>query len=349
MELGKQGLSTRAGWRTADIGSKQACTVPLSDKNLRAIDEIMRHIGPLQLPLAAIERRHFDHPDLNDDLLRVEEELLDGRGLVVLANLPVDRYGLPDIERIYWGIGAHFGKGHSQSASGDIMGHVENKPDKDGKQSGRGYLSNRELWLHTDFTALVGLACVRDAKRGGESIFVSAEAVYNTILAERPDLMPILIRGFPYHRRGEEAPDAEPITPYDVPVFSAENGFMSVCYTRRIIEPALRDLGRTPTEQEIAALDFFDEVTRRPDHQLRFMLEPGEAAFMNNHTILHARTDFEDWDEPERKRLMLRLWLAPYRRRPVVPEIWLYQNKSGSLGVDPQPGRKPALGKYLVA
>jgi hypothetical protein len=59
---------------------------------------------------------------------------------------------------------------------------------------------------------IVGLMCVRQA-RDGYSQYASGLAVHNEILATRPDfLMPILYRGFPHHRRGEEAPTASPIT-----------------------------------------------------------------------------------------------------------------------------------------
>ena len=48
-------------------------------------------------------------------------------------------------------------------------------------------------------------------------------------------------------------------------------------------------------------------------------LEPGEASFLNNYTVMHARSQFDDWEEPDKKRLMLRLWLDVERkRRPVV-------------------------------
>ena len=32
---------------------------------------------------------------------------------------------------------------------------------------------------------------------------------------------------------------------------------------------------------------------------------------VHNHTILHDRTAYEDWPEPERKRHLLRLWISP--------------------------------------
>ena len=44
---------------------------------------------------------------------------------------------------------------------------------------------------------------------------------------------------------------------------------------------------------------------------------------------------------------MLRLWLDAERKaRPVVPTIHIYQNKGGRSGIDPQPGRLPAVASY---
>ena len=39
--------------------------------------------------------------------------------------------------------------------------------------------------------------------------------------------------------------------------------------------------------------------------------------FVHNHTMLHDRTGFEDWDDPERRRHLLRLWLAVPGARPL--------------------------------
>jgi hypothetical protein len=47
--------------------------------------------------------------------------------------------------------------------------------------------------------------------------------------------------------------------------------------------------------------------------------QPGDVQLVHNHTILHDRTAFEDWPEPERKRHLLRLWLAPPGARPLPP------------------------------
>ena len=43
--------------------------------------------------------------------------------------------------------------------------------------------------------------------------------------------------------------------------------------------------------------------------------------FLCNHVILHDRTAFEDWPEPERRRHLLRLWLCPPEGRR-LPEAF---------------------------
>ena len=45
----------------------------------------------------------------------------------------------------------------------------------------------------------------------------------------------------------------------------------------------------------------------------------GDVQLVHNHTLLHDRTAFEDWPQPERRRHLLRLWLAPPEARPLPP------------------------------
>ena len=62
-------------------------------------------------------------------------------------------------------------------------------------------------------------------------------------------------------------------------------------------------------------------LSAREDMRLDMMLEPGDMQFCNNYVTSHARTAFEDWPEPERRRLMVRLWLSFDRRRPLAPDF----------------------------
>jgi hypothetical protein len=334
-------------WCGGDI-RKDDLAFDLTQRHVAALEDVLLKVRKAGLGLAEIRPEHCRHAALNADLERVFDEIQEGRGIVIVRGLPVEGRSIEDVCAIFWVLGTHFGCGVSQSALGDYLGMVRDETPPGQPESARGYLSRRELSLHVDLAQIVGLMCVRQARGGGYSQYASGLAVHNEILATRPDLMPILYRGFPYHRRGEEAPTHAPITPYDVPVFSNRDGRVSVFMVREIINAAFRELKREFTTEEIDAIDTFRVTAQRRQFETR--LGPGEASFLNNHTVMHARSEFEDWDEAEKKRLMLRLWLdVEGKSRPVVKEIHIYENVGGRSGIDPQPGRLPAVAKYRAS
>jgi hypothetical protein len=61
-----------------------------------------------------------------------------------------------------------------------------------------------------------------------------------------------------------------------VPVLSEWEGELSVVFLRAYIDMGAKELGFELTDQEGAALDYFEEVARRDNVKLTFMLEPGE-------------------------------------------------------------------------
>jgi hypothetical protein len=53
-------------------------------------------------------------------------------------------------------------------------------------------------------------------------------------------------------------------------------------------------------------------------------LLPGDLQFVNNYMLLHDRSGYEDFEEPDRKRHMLRLWLSVQNRRPLAANFGTY-------------------------
>jgi hypothetical protein len=325
----------RKGWLGRDL-DRTSLYWDFTAAHLAAIDEVMARLEPRRLPFHRIRREDFSHPALDADLAAVLNRIRTGPGLVIMRGFPVDRYDAERMQTVYWGIGTHFGVGVSQSADGDYLGHVTNVA-----KASRGYTTDRELSLHTDSAEIVGLLCVRDAKEGGLSIYSSSLKVHEIIAREHPEYLPVLERGFRCDRRGEEAPEDEPVTPYHVPVFSTRDGVLTCRFVRGVIDRGAERLGQPLSPLEREALACFEDVAMREALRFEVMLRPGEASFINNYEILHARTGFVDWDDPARKRLLYRLWLEGRPPRPMVPEVQLYQNRSGHMGVDPQPGRGP--------
>jgi len=332
----------KMAWRGGDF-TKDDVAFDLNTHHAAALEDVLRRVAKTEL--ADIAPDDCRHPVLDADLERVFDQIQDGRGIVIVRGIPVADHSVEDVRRMFWALGAHFGRGVSQSARGDVLGLVQDETPPGEEESARGYTSRRELSLHNDLAQIVGLMCVRQARTGGKSQYAAGLAIHNEIAATRPDLLPVLYRGFPYHRRGEEAPNQPCVTPYDIPVFSECNGHFSMFMVREIFNAAFRELNRSFTAQEIEAIDLFRSTAQRLQFETR--LEPGEASFLNNYTVMHARSEFEDWDEPERKRLMLRLWLDAERKvRPHIREIHIYENKNGRSGIDYQPGRLPAVAAY---
>ena len=320
-------------WKVADFDTPANYTIELAAAHLRDIERAMGKIKAAGLGLDDLQREHFEVPLLRPVIDEIRRQIEDGRGFVVLRRLPVENYSKDEIGMIFWGIGAHLGRGLSQSVLGDRLGHVRDFSRED--PLARAYRNKQELSPHTDSCDLVGLACLRDAKLGGVSRLTSALTVHNVMLEECPEALECLYRGYVFHRRGEEKPGELPYTPYRVPVYSNTEGKVSARYVRTYVEAGEAAAGRPMGEAELAVLDRFEEVTKRPELMLEFTLHPGEMYFINNYTILHARTAFDDFAEEDRRRHLLRLWLEVPQMRPVHPYI-----RSG--GIEAVPGRTPS-------
>jgi hypothetical protein len=326
----RQPIRAASAWRPADFPSPEAYTFTLAERHLTVFDAALAANRRAGKPTEELTAADFPLDPIANDVAAWREEVLHGRGFIVLREFPRDRYTPDDLGMIFFGLGTHFGRAVSQSSMGDRLGHVVDVGGKDRRE--RAYRNSRELTLHTDRADVLGMLCIQKAVQGGLSGYASAHTIYNEILASRAGLLEPLFAGFPYHRRGEEAPGEPAITPYRVPVLSESEGMLSVVWLRAYIEMAAKERGVPLTDDELAALDYFEEVGRRDDVMLTFMLEPGEAIFFNNCVLLHNRTSFEDGPDPARKRHLLRLWLMLDGQRPLTPDVHAYKGTRGIVG-----------------
>lgn len=314
-----------SAWQASDFAGTDGLAVELTPRHLAAFEEAVTRLG--DGPVEDIGRADFALSGIAEDVAAWRAEVMAGRGLLLLRGFPVGAWREDEIARLYWGLGTHFGEAVSQSTMGDRLGHVVDIAGKDPKE--RAYRNSTELGLHTDACDAVAMLCLQKAVTGGVSGFTSGPAVYNVIRDERPELLAPLCRGYHYHRFGEQRPGESPVSPHRVPVFSVCQDLMSVCYLRSYIEMAAAELGEPLCGLEREALDVFEAVANRPSLRLDVLLQPGEAVFFNNYTVLHTRTAFDDAPEPALKRHMLRLWLKVPDGRPVVDEIRAYEGRGG--------------------
>jgi hypothetical protein len=76
-------------------------------------------------------------------------------------------------------------------------------------------------------------------------------------------------------------------------------------------------------------LDLYNEIASSPDLYLDMDLQPGDIQLLSNHTVLHARTDYEDFPESERKRHLLRLWISLPARAPLATRLRTQRSRLG--------------------
>jgi hypothetical protein len=309
------------------------------------IDEIDRAIHLLVergVTLASVRAGDLRLPAL-ESLLR---EFLDldirQRGFGLIRGFQVHRYTVEQCAMFFWALGTCMGKPVSQNADGDRLGAVRSKGLDYDALNVRGYQTTAKLPFHCDPSDVVGLLCINKGLSGGLSSVVSGVSMYNRVLAEHPEYLELLYRGFRYDRRGEEAFYQTPISD-PVPVFSYTAPHLSIRYVRKSIETAHQKLEQPFTAQELEVLDYMEELSQRESLVYSMMLEPGDMQFCNNYTVLHSRTAFEQ--DPERPRHLMRLWIKVPEIRSLAPDLIEYDPASGWSRREGIPDRRAPMPK----
>lgn len=248
------------------------------------------------------------------------DETKRGRGVALIRGLPREEIDEKGFELLTWAIGLHAGVARPQGKTSHYISAVRDVGTAYRTGTGRGYSSNAELDFHTDSADIVFLSCYNKAVSGGMSITTSSLAAYHVMASEYPELIEWLHRPVHFSRQGEEAPDEAPSCPQ--PIFDEAGGKLFSRWNWNRVNSA-QQLAGVPqlSARQRKALQRFDEIVRRPELAHTMWLEPGDVQIVNSHVTLHSRTDFVDHDEPRRKRLLFRLWLAPPDSER-LPESW---------------------------
>jgi len=292
----------------------------LSAAEVRELEAAIAPLLARNVVLSDLAQSDFPLPTLGTRLARLGRDILDGRSFVLLRGMPVERWSMRESALAFYGLGTHLGNARPQNAAGELLGHVKDLGLRSDDPNVRIYQTSERQTFHTDSCDVVGLLCLQTAKRGGDSLLVSSNTLWNEMRRRRPELAALLLQPLATDKRGEEAQGDRPF--FSIPVFNWHAGSMSTIYQRQYIESAQR-FAAAPrlTPRQRAALDFFDALANDADLNFAMTLQRGDLQFVHNHTLLHDRTAFDDWPEPDRRRYLLRLWLAPSEARR-LPSIF---------------------------
>lgn len=157
------------------------------------------------VPLTGMTKENFQLPKLAKLVVDIREDVINGKGFILMKGFPVDEWGLDKSATAYIGLGTYLGYFVSQNGKGHILGHVQDLGDDPTQiHRVRIYRTNARQFFHADTSDIVGLLCIHRAMEGGESDIASVHDVFNTLQRERPDVVKTLTEPIWYFdRKGE--------------------------------------------------------------------------------------------------------------------------------------------------
>lgn len=342
IETLRRPLDVPAAWKGRELGQNTDWIHALSAGEVAEIEAALEGVKARGLAMPDIGRDDFPLPGFSVVLADTLRELETGRGVAMFRGLPVERYTEDDVTLIYWGIGTYLGTVPAQNMMGELVGHVRaTGRDWDKDPTVRGYQTRAFLPFHADKGDVLGLLCMAVSKSGGIGAVTSAVAIHNEIVTHHPEMIELLYQHYHTDLRGEELDGDHPY--YLAPVFAYHNDRLFARLGRKYVESAQRFAGvPSLTDEQVQAMALVEDYAASDELRLEIKYRPGDMIFLNNHVMLHSRTEFEDYDEPERRRHMLRMLLFTPGYADVPPYVEHLNDIVRSWGANPRPPAKPA-------
>jgi alpha-ketoglutarate-dependent taurine dioxygenase len=306
-------------WTRDTIGEAQ-WRVPIPPDCLDELRQVLAEIRRDPLPMFLLTPDQFALDACRALMGRVRRILDQGVMFAVVDRLPMEEMSRDESAILHWLLSSLVARPVAQKRDGTMSFSVRDTGAKLQPGSGiRPTVTNVDLTFHNDNSYnetppdYVTLLCQQTAKEGGVSRVMSAYTAHNALLRHHRDLLPRLYRPFWYDRHREHGPDEA--TTHPAPIFEFDGADLKARLALLEIRAgyALRN-ERIDNETE-AALAAVKAVFDTPELRIDLDFKPGQIQYVNNRSTGHARTDFVDYDEPERRRQLVRLWLRDGGRR----------------------------------
>jgi len=298
------------GWIAADVSAPD-WTIELDAAAMQEIATMAEVMQKHPLPTILRRPEQFEIPHLQAAYAKAKDICDNGAGFAVIDRLPLDEYDIETMIDIYWTLGQLMGPNVAQKWDGTMIYDVTDTGKKYG-YGVRGSATSVELVFHTDnafgiqVPDYVGLMCRYPAKQGGLSRFCSLYTVHERMEDTYPDELARLYQPMHFDRQAEHA-DGEARTSF-APFFSWADGKLRCRANSSLVRKGYDVAGTQMDAPLIDALHAIDEVTSSPDLWVEAPLERGQIQYLNNHELGHYRSEFEDSDDPQKKRHLYRLW-----------------------------------------
>jgi len=298
-----------ANWMGSDIKYSDEWHFHLTDIHVSEIRKAVRKSMEDGIDIIDLNSYNFKLPTLGAELERLYQDVVNGRGFFVGHGMPVADFNREEVIRAWIGVGTHLGDPLPQNARGHILGHIKNLRRDSTHKNQRTFGTSERQPYHTDNCDIVGLLCLKTPKSGGLFSLTSSYAVYNEMLKRRPDLVKVLEQPFIQDRRGE-VPAGKQDT-YEMAAYYHHKGrLLSVIDRNYVNAGQTHDYVPRLTRDQVDALDLLEAIAEEEDFFIDLEWSPGSFAFVHNHQMFHSRTAYEDYEDIDRMRHNLRLWLS---------------------------------------
>ena len=309
-----------SAWEVEDLKSTDDWCFEITESDRNQLSASIKSVFEKDRDLFSYSPNEFDFGSSWEIIERALLEAHHQKGLSIVRGLPREDLNHEEFRLLSWAIGLKAGVARPQGLASQYISAVQDAGMDYRAANGRGYSSNAELDFHVDVADLTILTCYNKAKSGGQSMISSGVTAHNYLIKERPDLAEIAYQHFYFSRQEEQAPDEKPF--YSLPLFEEEKGNLFCNWNRNRVQSA-QNIEEVPelSEQQKETMDVLDEILTRPELMYMMYLEPGDMQIINNYTMFHSRTGYEDFENDLQKRCLYRLWLAP-PDSVRLPESW---------------------------
>ena len=251
---------------------------------------------------------------------RVAAALADGPGLFLLRGVPTRGHDRDVLATLFTAMGRALGRPAPQNLDGELLTDIRDTGADPADPDVRLYRTRAEQDFHTDGADVIGLLALQAARQGGISRVVSSVRVYHELARQRPDLAELLHAPWFFHLPGGRArglPEALPR-----PIVRRVGAKLETFYIGWYLRNAQGLAGVPPlSAAQHEALALYEALANDLRLFVDMDLVPGDVQWLRNCFVLHKRTGYEDWPEPERRRHLLRLWLQVDRLADGTPRF----------------------------
>ena len=296
---------------TRDSLQKSDYLIPIPDPCQMELKQFVETLRDNPLQIEVLSPADYALRKTTAFMARVKKRLETGVGFAVLDRLSIKTYDKNELKTIYWILSSLIARPVAQSFSGTLMYDVFDTGKIKGPKV-RADVTSAELDFHTDYSynqppRYFGLQALRTAKKGGRSGAVSLLSAHNEMRRSHPRLLERLYRPFWLNRYGEHAPNLPKASFH--PVYTYDGTELWARFNPRNIYAGYELAEETLDAEGQESIEALHGILSEPRMHKNFYLAAGQTIYFHNGHCAHMRTAYEDYDELDKRRHMVRIFL----------------------------------------